>query len=88
MIEQAILAGLVPSYFEIIDESSLHAGHAGASPGGETHFRITVVSATFDGLSRVARQQSVYALLDDAFARGLHALAMRTMTPEEFSAEH
>ena len=87
LIENLIRAGLNPSFFEIIDESSLHAGHAGARPGGETHYRITVVSDEFANLSRVARQQSVYALLDDAFAQGLHALTMRTITPDEFATQ-
>jgi len=82
-IRQAIRSGLAPVHFEIVDESSLHAGHAGARPGGETHYRITVISEKFEGVSRVRRQQMVYALLDDAFAAGLHALAMTTRTPSE-----
>lgn len=82
-IRNAIEAGLAPQRFEIVDESSLHAGHAGARPGGETHYRITVVSDKFEGVGRVQRQQMVYGLLDDAFAQGLHALAMTTRTPSE-----
>lgn len=82
-IRDAIETGLAPEHFEIIDESSLHAGHAGARPGGETHYRITVVSSRFEGVSRVQRQQMVYGLLDEAFAAGLHALAMTTKTPNE-----
>lgn len=82
-IRDALEAGLAPQALEIIDESSLHAGHAGARPGGETHYRITVVSDKFEGVGRVQRQQMVYGLLDDAFAAGLHALAMTTKTPAE-----
>lgn len=82
-IGAAIENGLAPERLEIVDESSLHAGHAGARPGGETHYRIVVVSGRFQGVSRVKRQQMVYGLLDDAFAAGLHALAMTTLTPEE-----
>ncbi len=82
-ITEAIEAGLSPEQFEIVDESALHAGHAGARPGGETHYRITVVASAFEGLSRVKRQQRVYGLLDDAFDAGLHALAMTTLTPDE-----
>ncbi len=87
LIKEAIESGLSPTHLEIIDESALQAGHAGAQPGGETHYRILVVSDHFSNLSRVARQQSVYAQLDAAFARGLHALAMRTLTPAEYAAE-
>ncbi|MEQ8666079.1 MAG: BolA family protein [Rhodospirillales bacterium] len=82
-IRSALEAGLAPSRLEIIDESALHAGHAGARPGGETHYRITVVSDRFEGVGRVQRQQMVYGLLDDAFAAGLHALAMTTKAPSE-----
>jgi BolA family transcriptional regulator, general stress-responsive regulator len=87
LIEDAIRSGLDPLYFEIADESSLHAGHAGAQPGGETHYRIMVVSERFTGLSRVARQQAVYALLVDGFAKGLHALSMQTLTPAEYERQ-
>lgn len=85
-IRAAIETGLSPQSFEIVDESSLHAGHAGARPGGETHYRIMVVSENFEGIGRVQRQQMVYALLDDAFAAGLHALAMTTKTPAEVAS--
>ena len=68
---------------EVVDESARHAGHAGARPGGETHFRVTIVSAAFSGLSRVERQRRVYAALADEFARGVHALALTTLTPAE-----
>lgn len=82
-IRDALMAGLAPQELQIIDESSLHAGHAGARPGGETHYRITVISDKFEGVGRVQRQQMVYGLLDEAFNAGLHALAMTTKTPTE-----
>lgn len=82
-IRTAIEQGLAPDSLEIVDESSLHAGHAGSRPGGETHYRISVVSDRFEGVGRVQRQQMVYGLLDDAFAAGLHALAMTTKAPSE-----
>ena len=76
-------AELVPSHLEVIDESHLHAGHAGARAEGETHFRLDVVSAAFEGKSRVERHRLVNSLLDEAFKRGLHALAVRARTPAE-----
>ena len=85
-IEQKVKSALAPQRFEIVDESSRHAGHVGARPEGETHFRIVVVAAAFDGKPRVQRQQMVYAVLGEEFARGLHALAMTTLTPAEDAA--
>lgn len=72
-----------PIILEIEDESALHAGHAGAAPGGQTHFRVKIVSEAFRGQTRVARQRQVYGLLEDEFASGVHALALQTLTPEE-----
>lgn len=82
-LRRALEAGLAPARLEVIDESALHAGHAGARPGGDTHYRITVVSDRFAGMSRLRRHRMVHALLDDAFATGLHALAITTRTPSE-----
>ena len=59
------------------------AGHAHAPAGGESHFRVEVVSAEFAGLSRVARQRLVYELLAEEMKERIHALALRTLTPEE-----
>ena len=74
---------LSPVLLEIVDESAKHAGHAGARPGGQTHFAVKIVSSNFEGLSRVERQRKVYGLLEPQFAAGLHALALKTMTPDE-----
>jgi BolA family transcriptional regulator, general stress-responsive regulator len=84
-IRSAISNGLTPDRLEITDESHLHAGHAGAQPGGETHYNVTVVSSGFEGLSRVARQRRVYAVLEKEFETGLHALTVRALTPAEVS---
>jgi BolA protein len=72
-----------PARLAIEDESSLHRGHAGWRDGGETHFKVEIVSQAFAGHSRVARQRLVYAALSEEFAAGLHALALTTLTPEE-----
>lgn len=74
---------LAPTALSVVDESHQHAGHSGWREGGETHFRLEVVSAAFEGKSRVERHRMVNALLDDAFKRGLHALALRARTPGE-----
>jgi BolA family transcriptional regulator, general stress-responsive regulator len=69
----------------ILDESALHAGHSGARPGGESHFRVRIVSPEFAGLPRVERQRRVYAAVSEEIAAGVHALALTTLTPEEAS---
>ena len=74
---------LAPTRLAIIDESHRHAGHAGARPEGETHFAVTVVSAAFSGLNRVARQRLVYQTLSEELAGPVHALSLTTRTPEE-----
>jgi BolA protein len=72
-----------PVRLDVVDDSQRHAGHAGAQPGGETHFDVTIVSDTFSGMGRVARQRLVYETLADEIAGGVHALALRTLAPGE-----
>jgi len=77
-------AALKPKRLIIYDDSHLHAGHhQGARDVGETHFRIEVVAAAFAGLSRVARQRQVYAILAEELAGPVHALQLTARTPEE-----
>lgn len=76
-------AAFAPVELSIEDESARHAGHAGASERGESHFRVRIVSAAFTGLSRVARQRLVYAEAAAEIAAGLHALGIAALTPEE-----
>jgi BolA family transcriptional regulator, general stress-responsive regulator len=82
-IEQKLGEALKPLRLSVVDESHRHAGHAGADPRGESHFRVEVVSAAFDGLTRVARQRLVYGLLEAELRDRVHALALSTLTPEE-----
>lgn len=82
-IEQLLRERFAPSVFLLEDESSKHAGHAGARPGGETHYRLRMISAAFGGLSRVARQRLVYQALREEFDTGLHALALDLKTEAE-----
>lgn len=77
------LAILQPTRLVVHDDSGRHAGHAGARPGGESHFRLEIVSPAFAGESRVARQRRVYALLADELQSGVHALQLTTLTPDE-----
>jgi len=76
-------AALSPLALDIEDESAKHAGHAGAREGGETHYRIRIVSEGFAGLSRVQRQRKVYAAVAEELAERVHALSLVTLTPEE-----
>jgi BolA family transcriptional regulator, general stress-responsive regulator len=82
-IDNKLRVAFAPLRLAVEDESSRHHGHAGWREGGETHFRVEIVSASFEGQSRVARQRLVYAALKGEFAAGLHALALTTLTPAE-----
>ncbi len=82
-IDSKLRAAFEPVRLAIEDESSKHHGHAGWREGGETHFRVEIVSQAFEGKTRVARQRLVYAALKDELDAGLHALAMETLTPAE-----
>ena len=82
-IHAKLTGALAPSRLEIVDESHKHEGHGGWREGGETHFHVTVVSAAFDGKSRVDRQRMVYAALVEEMADQVHALALTTRTPAE-----
>ncbi len=81
-----ISSALAPVLLDVRDDSSLHAGHVGAAPGGETHYSVLVVSDRFSGQSRVARHRLVNAALATEFSGGLHALALTLRTPEEQAA--
>ena len=74
---------LDPIRLVVEDESQQHFGHAGWREGGETHFRIDVVSRAFEGKSRVERHRVINAALAGAFERGLHALAIQAKAPGE-----
>jgi BolA protein len=76
-------AELKPAELTVTDESQQHHGHAGWREGGETHFRIDIVSDAFLGKSRVERHRIVNHALAGAFERGLHALAIRARAPGE-----
>jgi BolA protein len=82
-IEATLRRELAADPVDVVDESHLHAGHAGARAGGG-HFRALVVSARFEGQSAVERQRMVYAALADLMGREIHALSLATLTPEQW----
>ncbi len=81
-IESTLRQALSATEVQVIDESALHAGHAGAAAGGG-HYRVTVVSPLFTGKSSVQRHRLVYAALADDLQRTIHALALTTLAPHE-----
>ena len=79
-IHQRLSERLQPTALEVIDESALHAGHAGASPTGRgSHMRVRVASPLFTGMGRVQRHRLVYDALQDFIDQGLHALAIEVI---------
>jgi len=77
------LAALEPVRLELFDESAQHAGHSGARPGGETHWRLTIVSPRFAGQPTLARHRMVYQALGELMQNPIHALAITARSPEE-----
>ncbi|WP_159951681.1 BolA family protein [Rhizobium sp. 18065] len=83
-IEQTLRQELAPERLDVIDESAHHAGHQPDITGtGETHMRVRIVSAKFNGLSRLARHRTVTELLKPELDAGLHALAIEPAAPGE-----
>jgi BolA protein len=82
-IEKLLKEQFAPALLALDDESSRHAGHAGARPEGETHYRLRLVSPAFEGLSPVARQRLVYHAVGAEFEAGLHALSLDLKAPGE-----
>jgi len=82
-IREKLSKAFAPLALDVVDESAQHAGHAGARPSGETHFRVRIVSAVFAGLSRVERQRRIYDVLRDDLAGPVHALSLTALAPDE-----
>ena len=72
-----------PESLDVTDESHLHEGHSGHRPGGETHFRVYIVSAAFEGKSRIERHRMINTALAAELAGGVHALAIHANAPGE-----
>jgi len=82
-IEKKLTEALAPTHLELIDESALHAGHAGARPEGESHFRLLIVSESFKNCSRLERQRLVYKSMGELMTTDIHALSIKALTPDE-----
>lgn len=74
------LDALAPARLELLDESAKHAGHAGAAPGGNTHWKLTIVSAAFEGKPTVARHRMIYQALGALMQHPIHALSIDAKT--------
>ena len=82
-IEEKLTAALAPVRLRVDDQSAAHRGHAGAAGRTETHFRVEVVSAAFEGLNRLARERRVHDILAAELSERVHALSVSARTPVE-----
>jgi BolA protein len=85
-IAEKLAAAFAPQQLDVIDESHRHEGHAGHRPGGESHFRVHIVSEAFRGKSRIERHRMVNQTLSSELAGGVHALAVHASAPGEGSS--
>jgi BolA protein len=83
VITKKLTEAFAPQSLRVEDESHLHAGHAGHRRGGETHYRVYIVSDAFLGKSRIDRHRSVNAVLAQELAGSVHALAIHAAAPGE-----
>jgi BolA protein len=83
VITKKLTEAFAPESLRVEDESHLHAGHAGHRPGGETHYRVYIVSEAFRGKSRIDRHRAVNTTLAAELAGGVHALAIHATAPGE-----
>ena len=82
-MREKLMVALRPTHLDVINESHLHAGHAGSPGTGESHFRVLIVSEDFVSKSRVERHRLVNAALAEELAGPVHALALQTYAPGE-----
>jgi BolA protein len=82
-IRDKLTAALQPTRLEIEDDSARHEGHAGARPGGESHFNVLIEAHAFEGAPKVARQRMVYQALSEEMKGPIHALSVKALAPGE-----
>lgn len=82
-IETKLHKTFSPSFLSVEDESYLHVSHGNYSAGGESHFKIKIVSSAFKESSRIERHQKIYACLEEELKNGVHALSLQALCPEE-----
>jgi BolA family transcriptional regulator, general stress-responsive regulator len=85
-ITKKLTEAFAPESLDVTDESHLHQGHAGHRPGGETHYRVDIVSKAFAGKSRIERHRMINTLLAHELADTVHALAIKAKAPDELNA--
>ena len=83
LITQKLTEAFTPQSLRVVDESDRHEGHAGHRPGGQTHFRVYIVSELFKDKSRVERHRMINGILSDELQGGVHALAIHATAPGE-----
>ena len=83
LITRKLTEAFAPQSLRVEDESHRHEGHAGHRPGGQTHFRVYIVSDAFKGKSRLERHRLINATLAGELAGGVHALAIHAAAPGE-----
>jgi BolA protein len=86
IITVKLTEAFMPESLTVVDESAQHQGHAGHRPGGQTHFRVYIVSAVFQGKSRIDRHRMINSVLSAELAGGVHALAIHAAAPGEGGA--
>jgi len=85
-IVNKLAAAFAPTNLDVVDESHHHEGHAGHRPGGESHYRVYIVSESFRGKSRIERHRMVNEILAAELKGGVHALAIKASAPGEGAA--
>jgi BolA protein len=83
LITQKLTEAFAPQSLNVVDESHLHEGHSGHREGGQSHFRVYIVSGAFKGKTRVERHRLINGILADELAGGVHALAIHAAAPGE-----
>jgi BolA protein len=83
LITKKLTEAFEPQSLEVVDESHRHEGHAGHRPGGQSHYRVYIVSQAFKGKTRIERHRMINRILSDELAGGVHALAIHAAVPEE-----
>ena len=86
LITKKLTEAFAPQSLNVVDESHQHEGHAGSRPGGQTHFRVYIVSEAFKGKTRIERHRMINGKLSDELAGGVHALAIHASAPGEGGA--
>ena len=83
LITEKLTEAFEPQSLNVVDESHQHEGHAGSRPGGQTHFRVYIVSQAFKNKTRIERHRMINQTLSGELAAGVHALAIHAAAPGE-----